>query len=50
MDVEGILARQRKNLDQTYIMAWLRQFADALERPALVERYELACRQAGIAT
>jgi len=50
MDVEGILARQRGNLDQTYIMAWLRQFADALERPNLVGRYEAACQQAGIAT
>jgi hypothetical protein len=39
-DIEGVLVRQGARLDQTYIMDWLEQFARALERPELVQRYK----------
>lgn len=39
-DIEGVLIRQGKNLDQAYIRFWLEQFAEALERPQLLARYE----------
>lgn len=39
-DVEGILAEQYGHLDYRYIEDWLEQFAEALERPNLIERYE----------
>jgi len=38
-DIEGILIRQGDGLDQMYIEHWLTQFAQALDRPALIERY-----------
>jgi predicted nucleotidyltransferase len=38
-DIEGVLIRQGDKLDQTYIYHWLEQFAEALERPELLERY-----------
>ena len=38
-DIEGVLARQGDRLDQAYIAHWLTQFAQALERPELVQRY-----------
>lgn len=39
-DIEGVLARQGKQLDQAYIRLWLEQFAQALEHPGLLEQYE----------
>jgi predicted nucleotidyltransferase len=39
-DIEGVLARQGKRLDQAYIMDWLTQFAQVLERPELLLRYQ----------
>jgi len=39
-DIEGVLARQGNKLDQAYILHWLEQFAQALERPELVQRYK----------
>lgn len=39
MDIEGILIRQGDRLDQEYILNWLEQFAQALERPEIVARY-----------
>ncbi len=33
------LIRQGDNLDQDYILDWLAQFAEALERPELRQRY-----------
>jgi predicted nucleotidyltransferase len=39
-DIEGVLARQGTKLDQAYILHWLEQFAQALERPELVQRYK----------
>ena len=40
IDIEGVLIRQRAKLDQAYILNWLRQFAEALETPDIVTRYE----------
>ncbi len=39
-DIEGVLARQGERLDQAYVVHWLVQFAQALERPDLVQRYK----------
>jgi hypothetical protein len=38
-DITGVLTRQGDRLDQAYIVHWLTQFAQALERPELVQRY-----------
>ena len=38
-DIEGVLVRQGDKLDQAYIVRWLEQFAQALDRPELVQRY-----------
>ena len=40
LDIEGILLRQGTKLDQDYIIGWLEQFAQALERLEIVTRYE----------
>jgi hypothetical protein len=39
IDIEGILMRQRGKLDIQYIRNWLTQFAEALEKPELVTRF-----------
>lgn len=39
LDVDGILDKRGKRLDQDYIMLWLEQFAEALERPQIIQRY-----------
>ena len=39
-DIEGILIEQWGHLDQAYIRHWLTQFAEVLERPDWLERYE----------
>ena len=39
LDVEGILTEQHKKLDEDYIENWLAQFADALERPEMLDQY-----------
>jgi hypothetical protein len=38
-DIEGVLIRQGMRLDQHYIDNWLEQFAEALDRPEILERY-----------
>ena len=38
-DVEGILARQRGKLDVQYIRNWLTQFAEALESPEMLNKF-----------
>ncbi len=38
-DIEGVLIRQGARLDQDYINEWLQQFAEALDRPDILERY-----------
>jgi hypothetical protein len=40
IDIEGILTRQRGRLDQEHILNWLDQFAQALDRPEIVTRYQ----------
>ncbi len=40
LDIEGILLRQGAKLEQDYIIGWLEQFAQALERPEIVTRYQ----------
>jgi hypothetical protein len=39
LDIEKILLRQGANLDVEYVRSWLIQFADALEKPALVAQF-----------
>jgi predicted nucleotidyltransferase len=39
MDIEGILIRQRGKLDTKYIREWLLQFAEALEMPVILSRF-----------
>ena len=38
-DIEGILIEQRVELDQFHIERWLQEFAEALERPAVLDQY-----------
>jgi len=38
-DIEGILMRQRGKLDVAYVRNWLTQFAEALEKPELLARF-----------
>lgn len=40
LDIEKILLRQRNRVDVAYIRNWLRQFAEALEKPHLVVRFD----------
>ena len=44
-DIEGIVLRQGDKLDQAYIMHWLDQFGQVLERPKLVRRYRSLVRK-----
>lgn len=44
LDIDGILDRGGKRLDQGYIMLWLEQFAEALERPQILQRYRSLMR------
>jgi len=39
-DIEGILIEQHGNLNDQYIENWLTQFADILETPVLLRRYQ----------
>jgi len=39
-DIESVVARQRGKLDLKYIRNWLKQFAEALEMPELLTRFE----------
>ena len=40
LDIEGILIRQQDKIDQNYVLYWLKQFAEALERPEMLVRYQ----------
>jgi predicted nucleotidyltransferase len=40
LDIEKILLRQRSKLDVAYIRDWLTQFAEALEKPELLTRFD----------
>jgi predicted nucleotidyltransferase len=39
-DIEKIIIRQRGKLDVEYIRDWLSQFAEALETPEILSRFE----------
>jgi predicted nucleotidyltransferase len=39
LDIEKILLRQGAKLDIEYVYSWLTQFADALEKPAILEQF-----------
>ena len=39
-DVEGIVYRQRDGLDAAYIRYWLQAFADLLDNPEIIQRFE----------
>ncbi len=39
-DIEGILLRKGNDLDKTYLMGWLHQFAQVIERPDIPKRFE----------
>lgn len=47
-DVEGVLIRQRNQLDFTYIQRWLKEFAEALDMPEIEETFEELCHKVGI--
>lgn len=38
-DIEGIILRQGEKLDKRYILRWLNQFASALDRPDVIDRF-----------
>jgi hypothetical protein len=40
LDVPSILIRQRGKLDVGYIRNWLTQFAEALENPEILSRFD----------
>ena len=44
LDIDGVLDKGGKGLDQGYIMLWLEQFAEALERPQILQRYRSLMR------
>lgn len=39
-DIEGILLRRSDQLDKNYILNWLSQFASALDKPGIQNRFE----------
>jgi|WetSurMetagenome_2_1015567.scaffolds.fasta_scaffold404537_2 hypothetical protein len=49
LDIEKILLRQGSELDIEYVRSWLTQFADALEKPAILVQFNqlLTEEQAG---
>jgi len=47
IDIEGVIYRQGDRLDVKYIRRWLREFADVLEMPEILERFERAWREHG---
>lgn len=44
-DIQGVVYRQGEKLDAEYIRAWLREFANVLADPEIVERFEAAWRK-----
>ena len=44
-DIQGVVLRQGPNLDVTYTRQWLQAFAEALDNPDVVERFEAAWRR-----
>jgi len=46
LDLEGLLAAQYGKLDYAYIEDWLRQFAEALDNPDMLDHYRSALERA----
>jgi hypothetical protein len=44
-DIEGIVYRQRDKLEVTYIRQWLREFAEILYKPEIIEIFEQPWRK-----
>lgn len=44
LDIDGVLDKEGQRLDQKYVMLWLEQFAEALERPQILQRYRSLLR------
>ncbi len=44
-DIQGVVDRQGTKLDSSYIRQWLREFADVLGNPDVLERFESAWRK-----
>ena len=40
LDVSSILERQKDNFDMKYLRKWLKEFAEALENPEILSRFE----------
>jgi plasmid stabilization system protein ParE len=47
IDIERVLLRQGTKLDQAYVRKWLREFAEGLETPELLSRYEALVARGG---
>ncbi len=45
IDIEGVLIRQRGKLDLAYVFHWLAQFAEALENPEILTRFDQLCKE-----
>ncbi len=44
-DIEGVILRQKRKLDATYIRSWLAQFAEILGNPEIEARFERLYRK-----
>jgi predicted nucleotidyltransferase len=40
LDVEALVIEQQGSLDEAYVADWLQQFAEALEKPEMLEQYQ----------
>ncbi len=45
LDIEGVLIEQENKIDIEYIEKWLSQFADALEKPEILNRFLMLFKQ-----
>ncbi|HEX9975308.1 MAG TPA: nucleotidyltransferase [bacterium] len=45
VDIEGVLIEQVKKIDIEYVEKWLSQFADALEKPEILNRFLMLFKQ-----
>lgn len=44
-DIQGVVLRQGVKLDVTYVRRWLKEFANVLGNPDVIERFEAAWRK-----
>ena len=45
IDIQGVVYRQGEKLDVAYTRDWLKQYAEALNKPEVQERFEAAWRR-----